>query len=469
MKRTVLLIAALVLLNINTWASRKDIIKKEKGLITFTVDRDLPEPNGAMDKMTNASAIIFRILNDDGDYQVGHQFVASSFSGEQLGNYGRNPFFKGMIDAFADHRPVVLSPDVIWQLICQGFANHVNRNPEEMRHLFVDHEGKIDLVVESGEELYTGNPDWHGIVSEFANQISQNTKDGVAELMAQPFSTTGPDELMASQVVLMKTVESYFEYIVIYFSCGIPSITLTGTPQDWQSILDRTHQLEKYGLGWWVDELDPILKEFVKASKGKPNADFWKSIVKKYRPGEMRGAGCGFDESTELDGWFLKFFPYDRNGRLPEKVRMTHDMLPEQVSVNFKYIILNDFTGEVESITEMEMRAGIMGMEFDTETWTSTPKIGWFVRESKTEAAMLDEIYDKDRTGELELRIDRVPDIFQKVGHLRQLHLHFTGKVDLPQWLESKEIDRLNIDGNMTPEEMDSIKARFPNVRLDRW
>ena len=64
MKRTVLLIAALVLLNVSTWASRKDIIKKEKGLITFTVDRDLPEPNGAMDKMTNASAIIYCVTRN---------------------------------------------------------------------------------------------------------------------------------------------------------------------------------------------------------------------------------------------------------------------------------------------------------------------------------------------------------------------------------------------------------------------
>lgn len=464
MRRSLLLFTALTLICVGAWASKKDIIKKEKGSITFTVDRDLSEPMDAMSKISGASDIISDIADPNHGYQENIQFVASSFTDEMLGNYGRNPFFKGMIDAFANHRPVALSPDVVWQLISQGFANHVNRNPEEMRHLFVDYEGKMNLVVETTEELFSGNPDWYGIVSEFSNQISQNTKDGVAELMAQPFSTTGPDELMASQVVLMKTVESYFQYIVMYVSCGIPSITLTGTPDDWQSVLERTHQLEKYGLEWWVNDLDPILKEFVKASKGKPNADFWKNIVKKYRPGEVRGAGCGFDESTELDGWFLKFFPYDQKGRMPEKVRMTHNMLPEQVSVNFKYIILDDATGVVVSVTDMELRAGIMGMEFDTETWASTPKIGWFVRVSKTEEEMLDEINKKDKSGDLELRVNRVPEIFRKVGHLRELHLHFIGKVDLPQWLEEKSIDRLIIDGELTPEEKPSLKERFPNI-----
>jgi hypothetical protein len=103
-------------------------------------------------------------------------------------------------------------------------------------------------------------------------------------------------------------------------------------------------------------------------------------------------------------------------------------------------------------------------MEFDTETWASTPKIGWFVRVSKTEEEMLDEINQKDKSGDLELRVNRVPEIFRKVGYLRELHLHFIGKVDLPQWLEEKSIDRLIIDGELTPEEKASLKERFPNI-----
>lgn len=464
MRKTVVIFALLIFASVGASASKKDVIEKKKGSITFAVDKDLTEPAGAESRMQSFSYIIRDIMGRDNVGGDQLQIIDSSFSDERLGNYGSNPFFKGLIDAFADHRPVVLTPDVIWQLICQGFANHVNQNPEQMRSLFVNHDGKIDLVVQSDVDVLQAKADWYGIVSGFSAQIAENTKDGLAELMSAPFSTTGPDELMASEIVLMKTVESFFQYVVMYLACGIPSVTLTGTPADWQSILDRTRQLDKYGLDWWVSDLEPILKEFVKASKGKPDSEFWKSIVKKYRPGEMRGANCGFDESTELDGWFLKFFPYDRKGRLPEKVRMTHDMLPEQVSVDFKYVILNDFTGEIVSETEMEMRAGIMGIEFDQNTWATTPKIGWFVRVKKTEDQMLQDIYQKDQNGELELRVNRVPDIFRKVGHIKRLHLHFTGKVELPEWLESKDIDSLIVEGNMTPDEQASIKERFPNV-----
>ncbi|MCQ2064560.1 MAG: DUF4419 domain-containing protein [Bacteroidaceae bacterium] len=470
MKRIMFLLAALTLITAGASASKKkDIIRKEKGLITFTVDRDLPEPSGAEDKITDGRRIMTSILADD-NMVAEPRIVASSFSKERLGNYGKNPFFKGMTDAFADHRPVVLSPDVIWSLISQGFANHVSRNPEEMRHLFVDHEGKIDLLVETAEDLLTGDADWNGIVDGFYHQIADNTKDGIAQLMAQPFSTTGPNELMASQVVLMKTMESYFQYIVIYMGCGIPSVTLTGTPQDWQSILDRVKEFRRYGLDWWVDDLEPILTEFVKASKGKPDTRFWQSIVKKYRPGEMRGAACGFDESTELDGWFLKFFPYDRNGRLPEKVRITHEMLPEQVTTQFKYVILDaEGSGQVLSEMQMELCAGIVGISFDEDNWTSTPKIGWFVRVSETEQEMLEKMYAKDRTGDLNLRVDRVPDVLRHAAHIKTLKLTFVGKVNLPEWLEKKDIDHLVITNELSAEEQASLRERFPNIQFSRW
>ncbi len=468
MKRTVFMLAVLALTCTDTSASKRGvIIKKEKGSITFTVDRHIPEPTG-LEILSTPDKIINSILGNDIPADK-RRVLASSFHDERFGNYGRNPFFKGMIDAFANHRAIVLSPDVIWQLICQGFAYHINKNPEEMRHLFVGHDGKIDLLVESSEDLFSGKADWYGIVGDFETLISEKTKDGIAELMAQPFTTTGPDELMASQVVLMKSMESYFQYIIHYIGCGIPNITLTGTPQDWQSILDRIRQLEKYGLGWWVEGLEPVLEEFVEASKGRPDTDFWKSIVKKHRPGEMRGAGCGFDESTELDGWFLKFFPYDKNGRMPSKIRMTHDMLPEQVSVEFKYAITDPVSGKVLSVTDMELRAGIMGMTFNEEDWTAIPKIGWFVRVKETEDEILEEMYRRDSGdgwGGLELRIDRVPEVLKKVSHLKSLTLEFTGKVDLPEWMEGLNIGRLTVRGKMTPEEEASLKERFPNLQI---
>jgi hypothetical protein len=49
--------------------------------------------------------------------------------------------------------------------------------------------------------------------------------------MVCDFSTTGPVERVVSQVVLMDALRKYFTY-VIRTICGIPTVTLEGTPAD---------------------------------------------------------------------------------------------------------------------------------------------------------------------------------------------------------------------------------------------
>ena len=46
--------------------------------------------------------------------------VAKSQLPDSLVYFGGHSFFTGMYQAYADHRPFVLSPDMIWLLISQG-------------------------------------------------------------------------------------------------------------------------------------------------------------------------------------------------------------------------------------------------------------------------------------------------------------------------------------------------------------
>ena len=117
--------------------------------------------------------------------------------------------------------------------------------------------------------------------------------------MRADFSTTGKTERMASQITLMSTVKAYFDYLVVVGVCGLPSITIEGTPDDWRKVLDKTRRLSVYGIEDWVDELEPILEEFVAASKGKPNVRFWQDIVKRDRIDEITRSSCvGRDKPT---------------------------------------------------------------------------------------------------------------------------------------------------------------------------
>ena len=193
----------------------------------------------------------------------------------------------------------------------------------------------------------------------------------------------------------MGSAKKYFNYIAMRLSCGIPSITIQGTPNDWESVLSKTKQLEKYGLGEWTKSLEPILQEFIRASEGKPNQQFWKCMVKQQATNKLKGGGCSMEKPTELDGWFLKLFP-DENGQTLNSIAHTHNMPSEMVVVGFKYRIVDHHTKDVLSENSMELRAGFIGAEEDSKTNTLTPKIGWLVNDALSEEE-IKEIKEKEK------------------------------------------------------------------------
>jgi hypothetical protein len=56
--------------------------------------------------------------------------------------------FEAYLAAYNAHEDLVLSPDDIWLMITIYYSRYVTDHAEQMRHLFVEHEGKKELVVE---------------------------------------------------------------------------------------------------------------------------------------------------------------------------------------------------------------------------------------------------------------------------------------------------------------------------------
>ena len=54
--------------------------------------------------------------------------------------------------------PLELKPDTIWLTVCQGFAQHILKNSEELRKEFVDFDGKKTLRVDC-DDFEFGSPD----------------------------------------------------------------------------------------------------------------------------------------------------------------------------------------------------------------------------------------------------------------------------------------------------------------------
>lgn len=441
---------------------------------TFTVDEHLsPVADVSIEKYrSSGTRALKNIFRDEGVPGDTRAMIASSVGpDEQFYTLtGKDPFFQTIVRAYAEHRPLVLSPDMIWLLVSQGFARYVNAHPEQLRDQLVNHSGKMDLVVQSDKDLLSGDADWQKLMADFTAQINDATKGDIAKTITADFTTTGTTERIASQITLMETMKSYFDYVVHYIACGIPSVTLTGTPHDWQKVLEKTQLLQKYGVGPWTKRLVPILTEFVKASEGKADQAFWQDMVKKGRVDKLGDGKCIPREPTKLDGWILKFFP-DENGQTPDQVPHTHKMPSERVYVDFKYQVVSPTDGTVVSDIPLQLVAGFIGTDVDTLTHALTPKMGWVVRhmeDSKGLVKIFERMNSESSLSGIELRVSKVPEQLSLLPHIRQLTLYFTGKVELPEWFYRLQIDSLHISGAMTREQEAAIKARFPHAEVRR-
>ena len=441
---------------------------------TFVVDGDLPIPTEKKELRSgeeiakswaeheHTGRVVAKSWGDKSLYQAGKWKKYRIGRGEGrrdtvVYESGTSLFYNCMVEAYAGHYSVILSPDAIWTLISQGFCHHISLNTEKLKDKIVNHEGKMEISVISEYDLYSPLMDWDTLLNGFDIQIAENTKGNIADFMRADFSTTGNTERITSQVTLMSAVKSYFDFAAIHTICGIPTITIEGTPDDWRKIIKKVESLRDYDLGWWVDDLKPILQEFVNASEGNVNKDFWQNIVKKDRPESMKnGAGCGVKDATKFDCWFLKFMPFDKDGRTPDAVVYgRNDMLPSVVSAPFTYVV-KDSTGNIFSKTPMEIMSGFVGIDVNENTYTMRPHIGWMVSEKNNKG-----IAEKIQNSMGIIRVDRIPEELKEIEHLEDLTLEFTNEIVIPEWMDTVKIDYLTLKGNITPELGENLKKRF--------
>lgn len=463
MKKTIITLL-LLLSAMAGQADDKKIISRSEGSITFVVDENLTPIEDNDRYFRSGRDIAERILSSANIPSDTYHILATSFADEESMRYfGEDTFFQTIVNAYSNHKSIMLSPDMIWLLISQGFARYVNAHSEEIRSQLVNHSDKMDLVIESGTDLLSGQADWPSLIDGFASQIGKFTKGDIAMTIAADFSTTSQAEAVASKITLMESMKSFFSYEVIYVSCGIPSITLKGTPDDWQRVLDKTRRLAPYGLEGWTKSLEPILKEFVSTAEGKPRQKFWKGIVKKQRVKDLKGGACNPEKPTKLDGWILQLFP-DENGNTRNSVYHTEEMPSERVRVGFRYRVFSPVEGKVTSETPMELWAGFIGTKEDIAANMLIPKIGWLVRMSESDDELLSQFREMDEVSGINLIIEEVPEVLSRMKHIESLSLTFTDAVVLPEWLDDITIDYFTIKGKMTDAEKAEIQRRFPKA-----
>ena len=391
---------------------------------------------------------------------VPFNIIAKSEAPDSLVNYNYNSFFYGMYQAYANHRPFVLSPDMIWLLINQGFARHVNANQESMRDLFVDFSGKQSLIVKANKKLEDPTLSWEEIFPQFTNQISNHTGSNLVETLTCNFSTTTSLEKVASEITIMETMKPYFEFIVMYIVCGIPEITLEGTPEDWEKVLSKAKSLKGYKLEWWISELEPLLEEFVKASKGEINKGFWRNMF-KYHSQEKYGA------PNMIDGWIVKFFPYDKKGQRNNLKQLEGtDSLPDEiVKVDLKY---QEVYNNTVTETPLELWAGFVGLEQNKRNFALRPQISWMIRKkdltnNKVKNKLMADTQGTGFGRGISIRVKEFPSVLLELTEIKKLEIRFINQIDIPDEISKIKIEHLELFGKISKEGIERIKRLLPD------
>lgn len=244
--------------------------------------------------------------------------VASSFLTDVKSDGGTlypspSSFVRSAIEAWGRHSHLVLRPDDVWFTILVQVNFFMEKNAESLRDLFVSHQKQKYLEV--------WGKSWDAVMDDFNAALQSNLKtDWMSEWVSPGFSTTTIDDKRIATVLMMGSMKAFFDYAggVI---CGIPSITLLGTKQDWKRLLRKIDRLQDFGMDpkAYANRLRPILSRFVQTFDSPSTTetkDFWNQMVQA----KVKHGSCGQPPTQYIvSGWILGFFYWDATGNVSKK------------------------------------------------------------------------------------------------------------------------------------------------------
>jgi hypothetical protein len=241
------------------------------------------------------------------------EILQSSFSSKTPSNIvgTSNGFVQSCITAYSNHHRLVIRPDDVWLTIVTQLSLYINAHAEELRSHFVQHEGQKELLVQMDADRY--HCSWGKIVAQFTVELEKNINDpSLKDWILQGFSTTTETDRAVGAIAMMGTMQAYFTYKA-YLKCGIPSVTLEGTREDWVQLCDTVadpKRLPMFGeeTAEWSRVLGAVLTRFVD-SYDHPGSlrtkNFWQNIA------HYSGGGSG---PRYWSGWITAFCFWDDKG-----------------------------------------------------------------------------------------------------------------------------------------------------------
>ncbi|KAL2802738.1 hypothetical protein BJX63DRAFT_414082 [Aspergillus granulosus] len=270
-------------------------------------------PRAWQDRRASTAAELFARSCPE-DYRKSQNIMQSSFPMEfpydSHISASQHGFIWALVAAYSRHHNLIIRPEDIWFSILTQLSFYINAHAEELRSIFVSHEGQKELTVTAVGTIRS--VDLGALAVEMTERIDENLVDKeFRDWLLPDFTTTTRSDTIAAAVLMMGTLQKYFSY-TMQLTCGIPSVTLLGEKEDWEKLVKRLDRLPLLGdePARFAELLRPVLGCFV-ASFEKPEApevlDFWSRCAHR----ESMGSGTSY-----LCGWVSVFCFWDEEGEL---------------------------------------------------------------------------------------------------------------------------------------------------------
>lgn len=206
--------------------------------------------------------------------------------------------------AYSRHHHIIICPEDVWFAILSQISFFIKAHAEELRAHFVAHEGKKEL------EAVSGIPDFPLLAGQMEEILGKHVNDPeMKEWILPGFSTTTWSDRVVGSILFMGAMQKYRPPKMTVL-CGLPSVTLWGSVEDWENILYRLDKLDLLGdePKQFAKLLRPVLRHMIRSftePKSVEVIDFWNKIVHR------NSVGSGTDY---LSGWLTAFCFWDEDG-----------------------------------------------------------------------------------------------------------------------------------------------------------
>lgn len=392
--------------------------RQSEGSITFAVDDVIPAEK-LLRTISGLASVSTRMgARAEACSHLGSNFVA----GAEF-----HPLVAAVKLAWLDHRPLVLSPDILWVTIAQGIAQHIRINePSDVASGLQLSIVRPDFALDSAENH------WDDVIDDLSLQLAHSLPR-LRNLMQPDFSTTSYLDRLAGDVALLEAVKPEIE-MSLRTACGIPEVTLEGDVEDWSRLEARLEDVSSLGLAWWTDKLKPLAEQWRRSAGGDIDREFWRGIYKTK-------TNCILEQTPKeegMDGWVTRLFPYTSSPDAFGVVRRNPMLNPGQYDASRGEDLPGGLSRvEVVVRTErgedkLDLYGGFIGIEQVPETGALRARTGWSVARQTGIRALVErlELHAFSRTESVERFDDslrRIPSFQNLPMQMLEFYSRFDG------------------------------------------